>query len=89
MSSVWHKLAALVGASGVAFAAYGAHGLKTDDPHYTEVWKRANQQQMWASRALAVATPPHVVLVVDASSLDARTSPATPSAPCRICPCDA
>ncbi|KAI8468291.1 MAG: hypothetical protein J3K34DRAFT_523089 [Monoraphidium minutum] len=54
-SSVWLKVAAVAGASGVGLAAYGAHGLKTKDPHFTEVWRRANSQQMYHAALLAVA----------------------------------
>jgi uncharacterized membrane protein YgdD (TMEM256/DUF423 family) len=39
----------------VGLAAYGAHGLPTKDPHFTEVWRRANQQQMFHAALLAVA----------------------------------
>jgi uncharacterized membrane protein YgdD (TMEM256/DUF423 family) len=45
--SIWFKVAGLVGASGVALAAYGAHGFKPADAHFAEVYKRANQQQMY------------------------------------------
>lgn len=45
--SIWFKVAGLVGASGVAMAAYGAHGFKPADAHFAEVYRRANQQQMY------------------------------------------
>ena len=54
-SSIWLKVAGLVGASGVALAAYGAHGFKPKDAHFAEVYKRANQQQMYHAALLAVA----------------------------------
>lgn len=54
-SSVWFKVAGLVGASGVALAAYGAHGFKPADAHFAGVYKRANQQQMYHAALLAVA----------------------------------
>eukprot|EP00775_Hariotina_reticulata_P008078 gene8078-8272_t len=55
--SVWMKVAGLVGASGVALAAYGAHGFskQVTDPHFLEVYKRANQQQMYHAFLIALA----------------------------------
>lgn len=52
MAHIWHKVAGLVGGSGVALAAYGAHGFKPADEHFAEVYRRANQQQMYAARHL-------------------------------------
>jgi hypothetical protein len=43
------------GFSSVALAAYGAHALKTSDPHFQEVWKRANSQQFYHTALLAIA----------------------------------
>lgn len=62
-SSVWFRFAGLAGATGVAAAAYGAHGLRPVDPHFTEVFKRANQQHMYGAALLAIAPltkRPHV-----------------------------
>lgn len=52
--SVWFRVAGVVGASGVALAAYGAHGFKPADEHFSLVWQRANQQQMYHAALLAV-----------------------------------
>lgn len=52
MAHIWHKVAGLVGGSGVALAAYGAHGFKPADEHFAEVYRRANQQQMYVSTAV-------------------------------------
>lgn len=54
-SNIWFKVAGLVGASGVALAAYGAHGFKPADEHFALVFKRANEQQMYHAALLAVA----------------------------------
>lgn len=54
-SSIWFKVAGLVGASGVGLAAYGAHGFKPADEHFALVFKRANEQQMYHAALLAVA----------------------------------
>lgn len=51
----WHKVAGLLGASGVALAAYGAHAFKPADPHFDKVFQRANQQHMWGALLVAVA----------------------------------
>lgn len=37
-----HKVAAISGASAVAFGAYGAHGFHPNDPYFAEVFRRAN-----------------------------------------------
>ncbi|KAF8060546.1 RPL6 [Scenedesmus sp. PABB004] len=55
MASIWFKAAGLCGASGVGLAAYGAHGFKPADAHFAEVYRRANQQQMYHAALLAVA----------------------------------
>eukprot|EP00882_Tetradesmus_deserticola_P024772 GHRQ01027094.1.p1 GENE.GHRQ01027094.1~~GHRQ01027094.1.p1 ORF type:complete len:112 (+),score=26.28 GHRQ01027094.1:245-580(+) len=54
-SFFWHKVAGVVGASGVALAAYGSHGFKPADPHFKETFTRANQQQMYHAFLLALA----------------------------------
>lgn len=43
------------GFSGVALAAWGAHGLKTSDPHFALVWQRANSMHIMGSLLLAVS----------------------------------
>lgn len=53
--SLWHVVAAVSGASGVALAAYGAHGFKPSAPYFDECFSRANQQQMYHTCLLAIA----------------------------------
>lgn len=49
------RLAAVSGAASVALGAYGAHGFKPQDPHFTEVFKRANHYHMIHSLLLLAA----------------------------------
>ncbi|GBF88331.1 transmembrane protein [Raphidocelis subcapitata] len=53
--AAWQKVAAVSGFSSVALAAYGAHALKTTDPHFTLVWQRANSMHIMGSLLLAIS----------------------------------
>ncbi|GFR49610.1 hypothetical protein Agub_g11631 [Astrephomene gubernaculifera] len=53
--SVWFRIAALSGATAVGMGAYGAHGFKPQDPHYLEVYRRANLYHLVHSLLLAIA----------------------------------
>ena len=52
---LWHRCAALLGASGVALGAYGTHGFKPSNPAFKEVWATANHYQLLHAALLAAA----------------------------------
>ncbi|TDH66085.1 hypothetical protein CCR75_005224 [Bremia lactucae] len=54
--SIWWKLGALSGASGVLLGSFGAHGLKNyvKDPHMLKNWETASRYQMIHSVVLLV-----------------------------------
>ena len=55
MASIWHTLAGIAGASGVALGAYGAHGFRPADDYYNTVFERANKYHFLGSMLLAIA----------------------------------
>jgi uncharacterized membrane protein YgdD (TMEM256/DUF423 family) len=57
MSHVWHKLAALSGASAVGAAAFGAHVLpsQASDAYFEKVFERSNTMHLMASALLGIA----------------------------------
>ncbi|CAH0476591.1 unnamed protein product [Peronospora belbahrii] len=56
--SIWWKIGAIAGASGVMLGAFGAHGLKNrvKDPQMLKNWETAAQYQLIHSLVL-LATP--------------------------------
>lgn len=64
--SVWIKVAALCGASGVSLGAFGAHGLKKHRPEESQkTWKTGAEYHIFHSIAIlamiSVARRPNVV----------------------------
>lgn len=57
MASVWHKLAAIGGATAVALGAYGAHGLRHLEPTYREVFETANKYHILHGGILMAIAP--------------------------------
>ena len=55
MAAVWRRLAGLSGASSVGLAAYGAHGLKLDDPALKVTFENGVRLHMLHSVMLAMA----------------------------------
>lgn len=54
-SGLWLRVAAVSGATAIGLGAYGAHAFKPQDPHFTEVFKRANHYHLLHSLLLAIA----------------------------------
>ena len=54
MAAVWRRLAGLSGCTSIGFAAYGAHGLKTDDPALRTTMENGVRLHMLHSAMLAV-----------------------------------
>ena len=54
MATIWRRLAGLSGASSVAMAAYGAHGIKYSDPALKTTMENGVRLHMIHSVALAV-----------------------------------
>ena len=53
MASWFGTCGALLGAIGVAFGAFGAHGLKDKvEPRMLEIWSKATEYQLWHALAL-------------------------------------
>ena len=54
MAHLWRRLAGLSGASSVGLAAYGAHGIKFDDPALKVTWDNGVRLHMVHSAMLAL-----------------------------------
>ena len=63
MSALWLRVAGLSGASSVALAAYGAHGLSSAEPQLVRTFETGNRLHMLHSVMLALCsrlTRPHL-----------------------------
>ncbi|KAL6782379.1 hypothetical protein ACKKBG_A06560 [Auxenochlorella protothecoides x Auxenochlorella symbiontica] len=57
MTSIWHKVAAVGGATAVAAGAYGSHGLAHLAPTYRTVFETANKYHMIHGGILMALAP--------------------------------
>lgn len=57
MASIWHKLAAIGGATAVGLGAYGSHGLSHLQPTYREVFDTANKYHILHGGLLMAIVP--------------------------------